>query len=71
MNKKSEKDLLRAYSKYSSIVIQVIAIIVGMAYLGNWIDKKLSTTKPWFTIVLSLLGVAAAIFILIKQLPRE
>ncbi|HOE05100.1 MAG TPA: AtpZ/AtpI family protein [Bacteroidales bacterium] len=59
------------YARYSAIVIEMIAVIAGLTYLGVWADKKIGNETAWLTIVLSLLGVAAAIYLLIKQLPRE
>ncbi|MBP7077314.1 MAG: AtpZ/AtpI family protein [Bacteroidales bacterium] len=49
----------------------MIAIIFGCVYLGVWLDDKLNIKFPVFTVVLSLFGVFAAIFLLIKQIPRE
>jgi len=59
------------YARYSAIVIEMIAVIAGLTYLGVWADDKIGNETAWLTIVLSLLGVAAAIYLLIKQLPRE
>ena len=61
---------LEAYSRYSTIAIQMIVIIVisslGGVKLDQWID-----TKPVFTVILSLLGVAAAIWLIIKEAIRN
>ncbi len=34
---------------------------------GQKLDEKLGTKSPWFTIVLSLIGVAVAIYIVISD----
>ena len=61
---------LEAYSRYSTIAIQMVVIIVvttlGGVKLDRWID-----TKPVFTVILSLLGVAAAIWLIIKEAIRN
>ena len=61
---------LEAYSRYSTIAIQMIVIIVisslGGVKLDQWID-----TKPVFTVILSLLGVAAAMWLIIKEAIRN
>ena len=46
------------------------AIIVGaFVWAGRWLDGKLDA-EPWFTIVLAMLGVAAAMTLLIRQAVR-
>jgi F0F1-type ATP synthase assembly protein I len=61
---------LEAYSRYSTIAIQMVVIIVvttlGGVKLDRWLD-----TKPVFTVILSLLGVAAAIWLIIKEAIRN
>jgi F0F1-type ATP synthase assembly protein I len=61
---------LEAYSRYSTIAIQMVVIIViaslGGVKLDQWID-----TKPVFTVILSLLGVAAAIWLIIREAIRN
>ncbi|NLD64516.1 MAG: AtpZ/AtpI family protein [Bacteroidales bacterium] len=63
-------DGLEAYSRYSTIAIQMVVIIVitslGGVKLDTWAD-----TKPVFTVILSLLGVAAAMWLVIKEAIRN
>jgi len=73
-NQKKEKNNpgggLTAYSKYSTIAIQMVVIIVLTALGGVELDK-LAGTKPVFTVILSLLGVAAAMWLIIKEAVRN
>jgi len=73
-NRKKEKNSqeggLSAYSRYTTIAIQMVVIIV-VASLGGVKLDKLAGTKPLFTIILSLLGVAAAMWLIIKDAIRN
>ena len=73
-NQKKEKNNpeggLTAYSKYSTIAIQMVVIIVITSLGGVQLDK-LAGTKPLFTIILSLLGVTAAMWLVIKEALRN
>jgi len=54
-------------AKYSGIVVQMGVIIFLTTWGGTKLDKLLEFSKPVFTIILSLLGVFAAIWIAIKD----
>jgi F0F1-type ATP synthase assembly protein I len=73
-NPKKEKNSLRgglaAYSRYTTIAVQMVVIIVAASLGGIKLDK-LADTKPVFTIILSLLGVAAAMWLIIKEAIRN
>jgi F0F1-type ATP synthase assembly protein I len=73
-NQKKEKNNpeegLTAYSKYTTIAIQMVVIIVITSLGGVKLDK-LAGTKPLFTIILSLLGVTAAMWLVIKDALRN
>jgi F0F1-type ATP synthase assembly protein I len=68
--KNSQEGGLSAYSRYTTIAIQMVVIIV-VASLGGVKLDKLADTKPLFTIILSLLGVAAAMWLIIKDALRN
>ncbi len=67
-NKVSEG--LAAYSRYSTIAIQMVVIILITSLGGLKLDKRLGT-DPWFTVILSLLGVAAAMWLVIKEVLKK
>jgi F0F1-type ATP synthase assembly protein I len=58
------------FAKYSGLGIQMIAIILITVWGGTKLDKLLELKTPVFTIVLSLLGVFAAIYTAIKDFIR-
>lgn len=61
---------LDAYSRYSTIAIQMVVIIVVMSLGGVKLDKWVGT-EPLFTVILSLLGVVAAMWLVIKEALRH
>jgi F0F1-type ATP synthase assembly protein I len=73
-NQKKEKNNLEgglsAYSRYTTIALQMVVIIV-IASLGGVKLDKVAGTKPVFTIILSLLGVTAAMWLIIKDAIRN
>ena len=73
-NQKKEKNNpdggLTAYSRFSTIAIQMVVIILVTTLGGVKLDK-LADTKPLFTIILSLLGVTAAMWLVIKDALRK
>ncbi len=54
------------YAKFSSLGIQMGVTIAGLTWLGTFLDSKYAT-KPVWTIVLSLAGVAIALYLVIKE----
>ena len=64
-NKKVEK--VNAFARFSSVGIQMAVIIVGFVLLGNYLDGYFNNKTPWLTIVLSLLGVFAGLYLVIKE----
>jgi hypothetical protein len=69
--KKPENDGLRNFGRYSGLGIQMGVIIFITVWGGMKLDKHFLLKTPVFTIVLSLLGVAAAIYAAIKDFIRK
>lgn len=61
---------LNDYARYSSMAFEMIVIIGGTTFGGIKLDQ-LADTKPLFTVILSLLGVTAAIYFVIKDLLKR
>lgn len=61
---------LSAYSRYSTIAVEMVVIIV-IASLGGVKLDKVAGTEYLFTVILSLLGVAAAIWLVIRDAIRN
>jgi ATP synthase protein I len=69
--KKSRKNLphkgLNDFARYSGLGFQMIAIILATTWGGIKLDKLAGFEAPIFTIILSLFGVFAAIYVAVKD----
>ena len=65
--KNPENDGLPDYAKYTGLSVQMIVIILVTVWGGIKLDKLFGLKTPVFTIILSLLGVFAAIYTAVKD----
>jgi len=65
--KNTENNGLTNYAKYTSLGVQMIVIILVTVWGGIKLDKLFGLETPVFTIILSLLGVFAAIYTAVKD----
>ncbi|MBW3544961.1 MAG: AtpZ/AtpI family protein [Bacteroidetes bacterium] len=70
-SKPKKQDQLNSYLKYSGLAFQMIGVIVLAVWAGIKLDTWLDMRFPVFTIVLSLMSIAASLIITIKSLPKE
>jgi hypothetical protein len=49
----------------------MLAVILGGAFTGHWIDKKVDWGFPVFTALLTVSGVIFAIYVAIKDLIKK
>jgi F0F1-type ATP synthase assembly protein I len=61
---------IKNFAKYSNLALQMGAIIFVTTWGGAKLDKHIGFKTPICTIVLSLLGVFASIYIAIKDLIK-
>lgn len=59
---------LQNYMKYSGMAFQMAIIILVGAFLGQKLDERVQTERPYFTVALSLLAIFAALYITLKDL---
>ena len=59
------------FLKFSGMGIQMALTIAIFAGIGYWLDKKMETEQPYWTAVLSLVGVFGGIYSVIRQLPKD
>ena len=61
------------YAKYSTIAIQMAITIALAAWGGKKLDQYYQTSKPYFTLILSLFGIVAALYLILKDFlwPRK
>jgi ATP synthase protein I len=65
--KNPENKGLNDFAKYSGMAFQMIAVILITTWGGIELDKLAKFDTPVFTIILSLLGVFAAIYTALKD----
>ena len=66
-NDKQPPKPLNAYAKYSALGVQMAVVIGGGCYGGFKLDEYYKNTTPVFTIILSLLSIAIAMYIVLKD----
>ena len=64
---KKAENPLNTYAKYSSIVLQMIAIIGIGTYAGIKLDDKFGDGGSTYTLILSLISVFLALFFVIRR----
>ncbi len=69
--KDKKKKYLDNYARYSSIALQMLAIILLGVFGGVKLDEWINTGFPVFTVILSILSVIAAIYVVIKDLLKN
>ncbi len=68
---KNKRPPLENYARYSNMAFQMFAIIGIGVFGGVKLDQWLKIGFPVFTIILSILSVAAAIYSVIKDLLKK
>jgi hypothetical protein len=62
---------LKAYGKYSSMVFQMILIVLIGTFGGRELDKLLEMKHPVFTIILILISAFLSLFYLFHTLLKK
>lgn len=68
---KSEGEARRSLARFGGMAFQMGTVIALFAFLGQWLDKKYQTTDPWFTILFSLLGIGASLYLMLKEIGKS
>lgn len=73
MPEKDPQKPFNAYAKYSALGVQMAVIIGGGCYGGFKLDEHYKNETPIFTIILSLVSIAIAMYIVLKDFikPKE
>jgi hypothetical protein len=69
-NKRSDKDKLRIVAKYTSAAFQMVVIILLGALGGKWLDAYLGNEFKVWTLVLTIVAVALALYYFIKDISK-
>lgn len=70
-NQPKKKRPFNRYIRYTNIGFQMLAVIGLGVLLGQYLDGKYETAKPWYTMLFSLLGAIIAIVITIREVLGE
>ena len=70
MKKQSSGWRSNMYIRFSSIGIQMGAIIFIFTWLGIYLDEYLKMETPWMTILLSLFGVIGSLVLIIREVSN-
>lgn len=65
--KKSRKKLPESLVKYSGMSTKIALAILAGVYGGKYLDEYWQLETPIFTLILSMLGLALAMYIIIKE----
>ena len=68
---KEKRPSLESYARYSNLAFQMFAVIGIGIFGGVKLDQWLKIGFPVFTVLLSILSVAAAIYLAIKDLIKK
>jgi ATP synthase protein I len=58
---------LTSFVRYSGMGFQMVAIILLFYWAGSKLDERSGNEKPIYTAILTLLGVFAGIYLVIKD----
>ncbi len=61
---------VKPYLKYSGLAFQMIGILGVAAWAGMKLDEKMGNKNPWYTMVLMLVAVIAAMYMVIKSVTK-
>jgi len=70
MEEKNKKSGISKFARFSGLGIQMGAVIAIFTWLGTYLDKKFASKTPWWTIGLSLFGVMAGLYLVIKEVIK-
>ena len=66
-----KKRPLNSYVKYSSLATQMAVIIIAGAFFGEFIDSNTNFNTPIFTVLFSLLSIAASLYYVFNKIKND
>lgn len=67
----NDNNWMRNYVRYSSLMLQMIIIIVIGVYGGYRLDLAFLHDKHWFLILLTIVSTFLALYLFIKDLLKK
>jgi ATP synthase protein I len=70
MEENKKKNGISKFARFSGLGMQMGGFIAIFTWLGTYLDKKFGTKTPWWTIGLSLFGVMAGLYLVIREVIK-
>ena len=64
------KERVKNYLKFSTIAIQMGALITAAALGGDWLDEYQENKFPLWTLILTLVAIFASLFQIIREVSK-
>jgi ATP synthase protein I len=58
---------IKSFAKYSSLGIQMAAIIIAFGFLGDYLDRYFNSKNAYWTAGLLVLGVSVSLYVVLKS----
>ena len=62
---------MKSFTRYSGMGFQMIIIILLFYWAGSKLDERAANEKPVYTAILTVLGVFAGLYIVLKDFIRN
>lgn len=66
-----KKEYLRLYGKYSSMIFQMIVIVLIGTFGGKELDRQLKMEQPVFTVLFILIAAFLALFYFFRSILKN
>lgn len=70
-DKRNLKANIKFYGRYMGLAMEMFTTLFVAALIGQWLDKKLGTSKPFITALLVVIALAGVLFRMIKDLDKK
>ncbi|MFC5047714.1 AtpZ/AtpI family protein [Aquimarina hainanensis] len=75
MDKNNKGNQLKSFARYTTIGIQMLAIIIGGYYLGGYLDERAANQEPvyqkWVGLAAVFLAIGSVLWQVIKESNRK
>jgi hypothetical protein len=64
---KGKQSALNSFVRYSGMGFQMLAVILIFYWAGSKLDERSASEKPLYTTLMTLLGVIAGLYLVLKE----
>lgn len=65
------KQGMNAYARFGTLGIQMVAFLALGVFGGHWLDKTMGWKFPVFTLLLTFMGIAGALWFLFQETKKK